>query len=101
MANRLSLRERLMMLLIILLIATVYLQDSGFLPPASAQVAVDRFHKLFYDSRIWVTTKWLGVPTAQNPNDAWIHQEIIALVPNPISLLRLALSTAAVPPCGR
>lgn len=80
MANRLSFRERLMMLLIILLITTVYLQDSGFLRPASAQVAIDRFHKLFYDSRIWETTKWLGVPTAQNPNDAWIHQEIITLV---------------------
>ena len=77
MANRFSLRERLMMLLIILLIATVYLQDSGFLTATSAQVAVDRFHKLFYDSGIWVTTKWLGVPTGQNPNDAWIHQEII------------------------
>jgi len=80
MANHLSFRERLMMLLIILLIATIYLQDSGFLAPASAQVAIDRFHKLFYDSGIWVTTKWLGVPTAQNPNDAWIHQEIIAQV---------------------
>ncbi len=33
-----------------------------------------------YDSRIWVTTRWLGVPTAQNPNDAWIHQEIITQV---------------------
>jgi cephalosporin hydroxylase len=80
MANRFSFRERLMMLLIILLIATVYLQDSGFLPPASAHVVIDRFHKLFYDSGIWTTTKWLGVPTAQNPNDAWIHQEIIAQV---------------------
>lgn len=80
MANRFSFRERLMMLLIILLIATVYLQDSGFLPPASAHVVIDRFHKLFYDSGIWTTTKWLGVPAAQNPNDAWIHQEIITQV---------------------
>jgi len=80
MKDRFSFRERLMMLLIILLIATVYLQNSGFLPPASAQVVVDRFHKLFYDSGIWETTSWLGVPTAQNPNDAWIHQEIIVQV---------------------
>lgn len=67
MANRFSFRERLMMLLIILLIVTVYLQDSGFLPPASTQVTIDRFHKLFYDSGIWVTTKWLEVPTGQTP----------------------------------
>ena len=69
-----------MMLLIILLIATVYLQDSGFLTATSAQVAVDRFHKLFYESGIWETTKWLGVPTGQNPNDAWVHQEIIVSI---------------------
>src|SRR3990172_9484581 len=80
MANRFSLRERLMILLIVLLIATVYLQDTGFLRPMATQVVIDRFHKLFYDSRVWMTTKWLGVPTAQNPNDAWIHQEIIAQV---------------------
>lgn len=80
MANRLSFRERLMLLLIFLLIGTVYLQDSGYLRPASPQRVVDRFHQLFYASGIWGSTEWLGVPTAQNPNDAWIHQEIIARV---------------------
>jgi len=29
---------------------------------------------------VWDTTRWLGVPSQQNPNDAWIHQEIIVEV---------------------
>jgi len=80
MANPLSFRERLMLLLIVLLTVTVYLQDSGYLRPGSPQRVIDRFHQLFYDSGVWGSTAWLGVPTAQNPNDAWIHQEIIAKV---------------------
>jgi hypothetical protein len=79
MARRFSLRELLMMLLIVLLAAIVYLQDSGLFR-VSQRATIDGFHKLFYDSQVWMTTQWLGVPTAQNPNDAWIHQEIIARV---------------------
>ena len=80
MVKRLSLREGLMLLLIVLLIGTVCLQDSGYLRPTSPQRMIDRFHRLFYDSGVWGSTEWLGVPTAQNPNDAWIHQEIITRV---------------------
>ena len=80
MPGRFSLRELLMLLLIVLLAAIVYLQDSGYLYQPSEREIVDRFHKHFYDSQVWLTTRWLGVPTAQNPNDAWIHQEIIASV---------------------
>jgi cephalosporin hydroxylase len=80
MPSRFSLRELLMLLLIVLLAAIVYLQDSGYLYQPSEREIVDRFHKHFYDSQVWLTTRWLGVPTAQNPNDAWIHQEIIASV---------------------
>ena len=69
-----------MLLLIVLLAAIVYLQDSGYLYQPSEREIVDRFHKHFYDSQVWLTARWLGVPTAQNPNDAWIHQEIIASV---------------------
>ena len=79
MANRFSFREWLMMILIIVLTATVILEETGYMNRPQQEV-VDRFHKLYYDSQIWVTTRWLGVPTAQNPNDAWIHQEIIAQV---------------------
>jgi cephalosporin hydroxylase len=80
MPSRFSLRELLMLLLIVLLAAIVYLQDSGYLYQPSEREIVDRFHKHFYDSQVWLTTRWLGVPTAQNPNDAWIHREIIARV---------------------
>ncbi|MBM4299600.1 MAG: hypothetical protein FJ143_17810, partial [Deltaproteobacteria bacterium] len=67
-------------LLIVLLAATVALQQTGRMGGASTQEVVDRFHKHFYDSQVWMSTKWLGIPTAQNPNDAWIHQELIAQV---------------------
>jgi len=34
------------------------------------QQVIDRFHELFYSSReTWPSSKWLGVPTMQNPND--------------------------------
>lgn len=69
-----------MLLVILSLAATVYLQDSGYLRPASPQKVIDRFHQLYYDSGVWGSTEWLGVRTAQNPNDAWIHQEIIVRV---------------------
>jgi cephalosporin hydroxylase len=80
MANRFSLREWIMMMLIVVLTATVILEELGYMYRPAEQEVVDRFHKLFYDSDIWKSTKWLGVRTAQNPNDAWIHQEIIAQV---------------------
>ena len=80
MATPFSLREWLMIALIVALEATVALQQTGRMSRPSAQEVVERFHKVFYDSEIWMSTKWLGIPTAQNPNDAWIHQEIIAQV---------------------
>ena len=45
--------------------------------PQSKQEIIDNFHKLFYESAAWDTTRWLGVLSQQNPNDAWVHQEII------------------------
>ena len=45
--------------------------------PQSKQEIVDSFHRLYYESAAWDTTRWLGVLSQQNPNDAWIHQEII------------------------
>ena len=39
------------------------------------------FQRTFYDnSNTWASNKWLNVPTWQNPNDAWITQEIISEV---------------------
>ena len=42
---------------------------------------IERFSKLsYYDSNTWLRNQWLGIPTQQNPNDAWVIQEIIAEV---------------------
>ncbi|MFV1917633.1 MAG: CmcI family methyltransferase [Patescibacteria group bacterium] len=38
---------------------------------------IDEFHKLYYNSRIWTETYWLGVPIHKCPFDLWICQEII------------------------
>jgi len=45
--------------------------------PQSKQEIIDNFHKLYYESLVWNKTRWLGILSQQNPNDAWIHQEII------------------------
>jgi len=80
MPIRFSLREWLMTILIILLLAVVIREEYRSLKGPSEQDVIDQFHKLFYDSKAWKTTTWLGVPAQQNPNDAWIHQEIITKV---------------------
>jgi len=80
MTNRFSFREWLMIVLIVFLITTHILQDLGLLRNVPRQRIIDNFHQLFYDSQQWYSTTWLGIPTAQNPNDAWIHQEIIVRV---------------------
>lgn len=50
----------------------------AYAKPLFEQELIDRFHELYYDSTdTWMSTRWLGVLTAQNPNDVWIHQEII------------------------
>ncbi len=38
---------------------------------------VDQFHKLYYESGVWMRTAWLGVPTQKCPLDLWIYQEIL------------------------
>jgi cephalosporin hydroxylase len=46
--------------------------------PASARQVVDAFPQLFYASRgTWSRNTWLGISTQQNPNDAWVTQEIL------------------------
>lgn len=37
----------------------------------------DRFHQVYYDGQSWEQNVWLGVKAQQNPNDAWIIQELI------------------------
>lgn len=40
---------------------------------------LNAFHEIFYAKRsqTWLANRWLGVQTSQNPNDAWITQEIL------------------------
>ena len=44
----------------------------------SRQNMIDNFHRVYYESLVWDSNRWLGVRCQQNPNDAWIHQEIIS-----------------------
>jgi cephalosporin hydroxylase len=37
----------------------------------------ESFHQLYYDSRVWKDTHWLGVPVQKLPLDLWIYQEIL------------------------
>jgi cephalosporin hydroxylase len=80
MVNRFSFREWLMAILIVLFIGLHFFANFFQLSSPSKQEVIDRFHKLFYESTVWQTTSWLGVPAQQNPNDAWVHQEIIMSV---------------------
>jgi cephalosporin hydroxylase len=38
---------------------------------------VDQFHDLYYGSRVWEKTFWLGVAAQKCPLDLWIYQEIL------------------------
>jgi cephalosporin hydroxylase len=47
--------------------------------PPSDEAVLRRFHEISYHNpRGWPSARWLGVATVQNPNDVWIHQEIIS-----------------------
>jgi len=36
------------------------------------------FHGYFYNSPLWMNTRWLGIPSEQTPTDNWSMQEIIS-----------------------
>lgn len=42
-----------------------------------SKIVADAFHKLFYDSCAWYSTKWLGVTMLKSPFDIWVYQEIL------------------------
>jgi cephalosporin hydroxylase len=45
----------------------------------SESTVIERFHKLSYgDANTFWQNRWLGIGVTQNPNDAWIAQEIIS-----------------------
>jgi cephalosporin hydroxylase len=39
---------------------------------------IREFHRLYYDSHVWVRTRWMGVGVEKCPLDLWIYQEIVA-----------------------
>ncbi len=50
---------------------------SSFLynPDASA---ADRYHAWYYETKVWQSTKWMGVTTYKSPSDMWNYQEILS-----------------------
>jgi cephalosporin hydroxylase len=38
---------------------------------------VDEANRRYYESRVWLDTYWLGVPTQKCPQDLWVYQEIL------------------------
>lgn len=38
----------------------------------------ERFQTLYYNSSVWMNTRWLGIPSEQAPTDNWSMQEIIS-----------------------
>ncbi len=37
----------------------------------------DDIHRWYYDTKVWTTTTWLGVPAMKSVQDMWSYQEII------------------------
>jgi cephalosporin hydroxylase len=52
-----------------------------FFDSASAQVIIERFHRLYFDSHVsgktWMSSFWMGVPVRKCPTDLWKYQEMI------------------------
>ncbi len=46
-------------------------------PATSAGETVDDFHRAYYESQVWKSTLWLGVPAQKTPSDLWIYQELL------------------------
>ena len=78
-------KKRLAFLMTILsLVSLIYLYRAYRKTPngdaLSREVKViNSFHEIFYAKKgqTWLANHWLGIQTSQNPNDAWITQEII------------------------
>jgi len=78
-------KKRLAFLLVILcLVSLVYIYRSFRKTPNGDALSrelsvINSFHEIFYAKKgqTWLANHWLGIQTSQNPNDAWITQEII------------------------
>jgi len=43
----------------------------------SVELMFDEYHKWYYESEVWKTTSWLGVPCLKSVQDMWNYQEIV------------------------
>lgn len=53
---------------------------SGLLAPflyESTGSEAEEYHKWYYNTNVWKTTKWMGVDTWKSPADMWNYQEIL------------------------
>lgn len=41
------------------------------------KIIVSKFHKIYYDSKVWRRTSWFGIQILKCPLDLWVYQEII------------------------
>jgi cephalosporin hydroxylase len=39
---------------------------------------IEKFQTVYYNSSVWMNTRWLGIPSEQAPTDNWSMQEIIS-----------------------
>lgn len=64
------------MLVLMTLLATFLVLSIFY---GSPERIVKKYHDLvYYSQETWAKNRWLGVYAQQNPNDAWIIQEIIS-----------------------
>ncbi|MHB8094859.1 MAG: CmcI family methyltransferase [Candidatus Aminicenantales bacterium] len=66
------------------LLAILMLIVAGVIRPGkesaslSDQDIINRFNQIYYNSKVWQRTEYLGISVQQNPCDLWIFQEIIS-----------------------
>lgn len=76
-------RRPAVLFIVLLLVSLIYvyqLADKALGGDAARERRViNRFHEIFYakKNQTWLANHWLGIQTSQNPNDAWITQEIL------------------------
>lgn len=78
-------KKRLVILLIVLLLlSSIFIYQLVRKPlrgndTSQEEKVIHRFHEIFYarKGQTWLANRWLGIQTSQNPNDAWITQEIL------------------------
>jgi len=79
-SKRLTIYVVCLVLLILVALASVLTNSFRKNEATSArriQSVITKFNRVYYDSRIWRRTKYLGVLTQQFPTDLWMLQEII------------------------